>query len=77
MKLAELSGGYRTGEELIAVRMRLLRARLRQTDDPLEAESLRRRLRDLQPLHRECRVLAELTSRYYERGYRRHEKYSI
>jgi len=77
MKLKELSGGYRTGEALLAQRIRELRGTLRETDDPDSCAALRRRIRELQPLRQECRELAELTERYYEKGYRRHEKYTI
>jgi UDP-N-acetyl-D-mannosaminuronate dehydrogenase len=38
---------------------------------------LERRIRDLQPLLRQSRELAELTARYYERGYHRSEKYTV
>lgn len=77
MKLNELSAAYRAGEERIAGRMRALRVALRQTKDPEERAALERRLRELRPLRQESRELAELTARYYEKGYCRHEKYTL
>ena len=77
MKLSELSPAYRAGEEAILGRIRELSDRLEVAVDPEEIAALRRRIRDLRPLQRECRELAELTARYYERGYHRNEKYTV
>ena len=41
------------------------------------AEHLQRRIRDLEPLHRQTRQLAELTARYYDRGYRKNAYYTL
>ena len=35
------------------------------------------RIRDLEPLHRESRQLAELTARYYDRGYHKNAYYTL
>ena len=45
--------------------------------DRESAEHLQRRIRDLEPLHRQTRQLAELTARYYDRGYRKNAYYTL
>ena len=77
MKLSELSPAYRAGEKAILERIRELSERLETAADPEEIAVLRRRIRDLGPLLRQTRELAELTARYYERGYHRSEKYTV
>ena len=42
-----------------------------------QAETVARRLRELRPLLREARELAEHTAHYYDRRYIRREKYRI
>ena len=77
MKLSELSPDYRAGEKAILTRIGELSERLETAADPAEIVALRRRIRDLGPLLRQTRELAELTARYYERGYHRSEKYTV
>ena len=73
MKLSELAPAYRAEERAIRKRIQWLEERLRTEGDPEERLRLRRRIRDLEPMLRQCRELAELTARYYERGYWRNE----
>ena len=77
MKLSELSPAYRAGEKAILERIRELSERLETAADPAEIVALRRRIRDLGPLLRQTRELAELMEHYYERGYYRNERYRI
>jgi len=77
MKLAELSPAYRVGGEAITGRIEELRKRLKAEKDPEARRILRRRIRELRPMQRQCEELAELTARYYERGYCRDERYTI
>ena len=41
------------------------------------AQLLQQRIRQLEPLQRESRQLAELTARYYDRGYRKNAHYTL
>ena len=77
MDLQQLSQQYEQEARILRQRMELLRPRSSQTEDPEEARSLLRRARDLEPLQRQSRQLAELTGRYYERGYRRNAYYTL
>ena len=58
---------------------RIVSLRLEQArcGDRESAEHLQRRIRDLEPLHRQTRQLAELTARYYDRGYHRNAYYTL
>lgn len=76
MTLQELSREYRESARLLRDRLAYLRRQLKQTDDPAEVWRLNRRIADLQPMYSEMKTLAELTERYYERGYYRDERYS-
>ena len=77
MTLFELSAQYRSGAEVISQRIRLLRQRLKQTNDTAEAQLLRQRIHELQPMLHQCRQMAELTEHYYDRGYKRNELYTL
>jgi hypothetical protein len=77
MKLSELAPAYRAEAQILGDRIRRLEEELKATEDPEVRESLRRRILDLEPMRRQCRELAELTARYYERGYWRSEKYRV
>lgn len=77
MTLQQLSDQYR--EEALALHRRITALRLEQTrcGDRESAEHLQRRIRDLEPLHRQTRQLAELTAHYYDRGYRKNAYYTL
>jgi len=75
--LTALSESYEQSAELLRKRLRLLRALLAQAADPEEKWHLQRRIAQLTPMLTEMNELAELTARYYERGFWRSEKYTL
>ncbi len=77
MTLAELSLCYEAAAVPLRVRLAQLRRQLAQTQDPEEIFRLKRRILELTPMLTEMNELAELTARYYERGYWRNEKYIV
>ena len=77
MTLLEMSKDYEAAAVPLRNRLKALRQQLRQTDDPEEIWHLKRRIAELTPLLTQMNELAELTARYYERGYYRNEKYCI
>ena len=77
MKLAELSAGYEYSAMLLRDRLRFLRQQLAKAEDPEEIWHLKRRINELSPMLTQMNELAELTARYYERGYRRNAKYTL
>ena len=77
MTLLEMSVQYADTAALIRARIRELRAEERRQSDPEAARRLRRCIDDLTPLLRECRELAVLTARYYDRSYHKHERYTL
>lgn len=76
MALENLSAEYRRSADLLKDRLALLRKELKATKDPEQVFQLKRRIAVLTPMLTEMNELAELTSRYYEKGYYRNEKYS-
>ena len=77
MTLAELSPAYEEAAALLRVRLRQLRQELTQETDPARIWHLKRRIAELTPMLTQMNELAELTARYYERGYYRNEKYTL
>lgn len=77
MTLAELSHCYEEAAVPLRARLRELRFALAATDDPEEVWHLKRRIAELTPMLTQMNELAELTARYYERGYYRSEKYTV
>ncbi len=77
MKLCELSPGYEESARLLKERMSQLRRAIAESHDPEEQWHLRRRLAELTPLLTQMNDLAELTARYYEKGFWRDEKYTV
>ena len=77
MTLQQLSNQYQEGAQLLQQRIVSLRLEQARCGDRESAELLQQRIRQLEPLQRESRQLAELTARYYDRGYRRNAKYTI
>ncbi len=77
MTLAELSLCYAEAAVPLRQRLKELRQLLAQTDDPDEVWHLKRRIAELTPMLTQMNELAELTARYYERGYYRSEKYTL
>lgn len=77
MSMEELSQAYAHSAGLLRCRLRQLRQMLNQTEDPEVAFALQQRISELAPMLTEMNDLAELTARYYERGYWRNEKYTV
>lgn len=77
MTLEELSKCYEEAAVPLRNRLRQLRDMLEKTDDPEELWHIRRRIAELTPMLTQVNELAELTARYYERGYYRSEKYTL
>ena len=77
MELRELSAGYEYSAVLLRNRLRQLRQLLAAAEDPDEIWQLKRRIAELTPMLTQMNELAELTARYYERGYYRSEKYTL
>ncbi len=77
MTLAELSKDYEAAAVPLRQRLSQLRRQLAQTQDPEEIFHLKRRIQELTPMLTQMNELAELTAHYYERGYRRNEKYTL
>lgn len=77
MTLEELSKCYEEAAVPLRNRLRQLRDMLEETDDPEEIWHIRRRIAELTPMLTQVNELAELTARYYERGYYRSEKYTL
>ena len=77
MKLADMSRDYATSAVLLRQRLRLLRQMLAETEDPDEVWHIKRRIAELTPMLTQMNELAELTARYYERGYYRNAKYTL
>ncbi|MBQ2927148.1 MAG: hypothetical protein IJD98_01095 [Oscillospiraceae bacterium] len=77
MTLAQISETYAESAALLSRRLAQLRRALAEEQDPEAAFQLRRRIAELSPMLTQMRELAELTGRYYERGYWRSEKYTV
>lgn len=77
MKLSEMSVYYEESGALISARLKRLREELRQEGDPEAAWHLSRRIEALRPMLTQCRKLSTLTSRYYDREFRRYEEYCL
>lgn len=77
MTLLEMSVFYADSASRIRTRIGALRAEARASEDAETTRRLERRIAELIPLLRESRELAVLTARYYDRSYRKHEKYTI
>ena len=77
MTLLEMSAVYADSAAALRLRIAELRAAMGALSDPEELRALRARIAALDPLLREARALAELTDHYYDRSYRKHEKYTL
>ena len=77
MTLEELSRCYEEAAVPLRNRLRELRILLTQTEDPEEIWHIKRRIAELTPMLTQMNELAELTARYYERGYYRNEKFTL
>ena len=77
MTLKEISREYLASATLLRDRLRQLRQQIAESTDPNEIWHLKRRIGELSPILTQMYELAELTDRYYERGYHRNEKYTL
>ena len=77
MTLQKLSAGYRESAQLLRSRLSLLRSLLAQAQDPEVIWHIKRRIAELTPMLTQMNELAELTERYYEKGYYRSKKYTL
>lgn len=77
MTLLQISRTYEEAAVPLRKRLQYLRQALAQAEDPEEVWHLKRRIAELTPMLTEMNELAELTARYYERGYYRSEKYTL
>ena len=77
MTLAELSRCYEEAAVPLRRRLSELRRLLADAEDPEEIWHIKRRIAELTPMLTQMNELAELTARYYERGYYRSEKYTL
>ena len=77
MTLRELSADYEAAAVALRARLRLLRQMLDKAETADEAWHIKRRIAELTPMLTQMNELAELTARYYERGYYRNEKYTL
>ncbi len=77
MTLLEMSRDYKAAAVPLRGRLRQLRQRLKETEDPEEIWRIKRRIAELTPMLTQVNELAELTEHYYDRGYWRSEKYTL
>ena len=77
MTLRELSAEYRAAAVPLRARLRQLRRELAAAQDPDQIWHIKRRIAELTPMLTQMNELAELTERYYERGYYRGTKYTL
>ncbi len=77
MTLLEISLGYQAAAEPLRRRLAQLRREEARETDAEALWRLKRRIAELTPLLTEMNQLAELTARYYERGYYRNARYTL
>lgn len=77
MTLLELSVEYRAHARALDFRICQLQAVLERTENEDQRLMLNERIHMLSTMLREARELAVLTERYYERGYRRNDRYTL
>ena len=77
MTLQELSRCYEEAAVPLRARLKELRILLAAAEDPEEIWHIKRRIAELTPMLTQVNELAELTARYYERGYYRDKKYTL
>lgn len=77
MTLLELSVEYRAEAAALRQRMEQLQEAVALSGDRHRREQLEDRVRCLNIIWRETREVAVLLERYYERGYRRNDKYTL
>lgn len=77
MTLAQMSVCYEEAAVPLRARLKELRQKLAESEDPEEIWHLKRRIAELTPMLTQMNDLAVLTARYYERGFWRDKKYTL
>lgn len=77
MTLLELSKEYRAQSEVLRGRILELQLLWSKTRNENLRCALAERIRVLTAMRREAREIAVICERYYERGYRRNERYTL
>ncbi len=77
MTLREISADYRASAQTLRLHLRMLRRLAREETDKEEVWRLKRRIARYTEMLGQMNELAELTERYYERGYHRNAKYRL
>ncbi len=77
MTLLELSKEYRAQSEALRARISELQLLWAQCQNERLRSALAERIRQLTAMRRETRDVAVLLEHYYDRGYRRNERYTI
>lgn len=77
MTLLELSKQYRTQSQILRDRILELQLLWSKSRNEKLRDALAERIRILTVMRREAREIAVICERYYERGYRRNERYTL
>ena len=77
MTLLELSKEYRAESDVLRARILELQLLWTQCENERLRSALADRIRTLTAMRREVRDVAVLLEHYYDRGYRRNERYTI
>ena len=77
MTLQELSLCYEAAAVPLRARLKQLRGELAAAEDPEAVWHIKRRIAELTPMLTQMNELAQLTARYYERGFWRDKKYTL
>ena len=77
MTLQEISVEYRANEQRVKDRIKELEAVRAQSKSTWEKSRIDGYIKHLSCIQRECREVAIVCERYYERGYRRNGKYTV
>ena len=77
MTLKEISVCYREAAAPLSARLRQLRRELEGQTELEKVWHIKRRIAELTPILTQMNDLAELTEHYYDRGYRRDDRYTL
>ena len=77
MTLREMAADYRASAQTLRLHLQRLRRLYRQTEDKEESWRLKMHIARYTEMLTQMNELAELTERYYERGYHRNAKYRV
>lgn len=77
MTLREMSADYRASAQTLRLHLRMLRRQARETTNREELWRLKMHIARYTEILGQMNEMAELTERYYERGYHRNAKYRV